>query len=341
MDKFKYHHALCSVAGNRNGVPKINQDRCGVLELPDGLVLVVCDGAGSKEYTHSGQGADLMTRLALDFFSNRWNREEAFESQARQFIVESQEELKREADRLGLDTVEGEIPPLERLSCTIAAAYVGDQGFHAMQIGDSFIFTRAEPDSPFDVVLQGHHDESNDGATRFITESEASSLLQVISDRNFNPHMVCLSSDWLKDMLFCIRLERRERIHNAIKDDALLTRATWVMRHGTKQDIDDFLLTYLNDPEVSRRYYDDRTMVFAIRQDQCLPTPVTSDTTQPGEKNSLWRGCCVATHFPCPYVRPENARKCNTRICEKKNVSWANVKTNQNATISDTESLVK
>jgi len=331
MDKEPYLCACYSADGNQNGIPKENQDYCDVRHLSDGLALVVCDGAGSEQYTHSAQGARLVSRLALDFYERKWNPEKSFILQARRFVFDVQKALWDEADRLGIDAGELKLP-LEKFSCTMAAVYIGVRGFYAMQIGDSYIFKRTHPESSFEVVLPGHRDESGGNATTFITDPNAVCLLQVVNESDFMPHMICLTSDWLKNMLFCSVIEGRERKRNAIRNDELLDRTVWMMRYGSQSEARAALKTYLEKPEVARIYSDDRTLVCAVRRDQCSLSRDKNDEKRQDGDGSLWEGYSIKPSMRCPYVRPENARICNTQICETMGLVWTKDRASQSGT---------
>ncbi len=239
-----------------------NQDAYVCLELEDGIVVSVCDGAGSRR--HSRIGAELAASKAVEFLASiDWTDEVAygFAQAARNFIRQLQATLHEKAAEMQTEACE--------LACTLIALAVTKRGTRALQIGDGFLVVRDGPENPYRLVFIAQKGEyANE--TIFVTQKLAAEEMMVFeSDQPVD--FACLSSDGLERQ--AIRLAESEP-HTPFFD--------YLVRLARHPEGEEYLQKLLLLPAVDEVTDDDRTLVCILWSDEELPVAMAEDSTPTG-----------------------------------------------------------
>ncbi len=111
------------------------EDRTFSITKNQVMSIALADGAGNQKYTHSGQGAECVTRVAANFlcdnFDNFYVKEDE-EELKKVFIAVLRKALSALAEELKLDSI-------IRLSSTVLAVAVKGNKYIACHLGDGMI----------------------------------------------------------------------------------------------------------------------------------------------------------------------------------------------------------
>lgn len=161
----------------------------------DGVsVVVVCDGAGSKQYTHARYGSksacESVSELLINYFDALYyeNREAAVKS-----IVIAAVHVGFAAliEKLKLDS-------LERLSCTLLFCAVKDRRVLVGHIGDGLIAAV----SPTGVHPLTMPQNDSAGRTYFVTAPHAADYLRLVKTTTDDIHGIALMTDGVQDSVY-------------------------------------------------------------------------------------------------------------------------------------------
>lgn len=161
----------------------------------DGVsVVVVADGAGSKQYTHARYGSksacDSVSELLINYFDALYyeNREAAVKS-----IVIAAVHVGFAAliEKFKLDS-------LERLSCTLLFCAVKDRRVLVGHIGDGLIAAV----SPTGIHPLTMPQNDSAGRTYFVTAPHAADYLRLVKTTTDDLHGIALMTDGVQDSVY-------------------------------------------------------------------------------------------------------------------------------------------
>ena len=157
-------------------------------------VVVVCDGAGSKQYTHAKLGSqaavDAISKLFIEHFDAIYNenREAAIKSLIIATIHVKFAELMQ---KHSLDSI-------ERLSCTLLFTAVKDRRVIVGHLGDGLIARiSATGASPFTMP---QNDKA--GHTYFVTANHAADYMRLVKTTTDDIHAIALMTDGVQDSVY-------------------------------------------------------------------------------------------------------------------------------------------
>ncbi|MBO4637788.1 MAG: protein phosphatase 2C domain-containing protein [Clostridiales bacterium] len=159
-------------------------------------VVVVADGAGSKQYTHARFGSKAACEVISDLFIDHFdaiyseNREAAVRS-----LIITAVHIKF-ADLLK----EHQLDSLERLSCTLLFCAVKDRRMIIGHIGDGLI-ARVTP-SGLSPITMPQNGANNASSTYFVTVPHAADYLRIIKTTTDDCHAVALMTDGVQDNVY-------------------------------------------------------------------------------------------------------------------------------------------
>ena len=162
----------------------------------DGVsVVVVADGAGSKQYTHARFGSksacDTVSELLINYFDALYyeNREAAVRSL---IIAAVHVGFANLMEQHKLDT-------LDRLSCTLLFCAVKDRRVLIGHIGDGLIACVSESGvHPITMPQNG----TNASSTYFVTAPHAADYLRLIKTTTDDIHGIALMTDGVQDSVY-------------------------------------------------------------------------------------------------------------------------------------------
>lgn len=161
----------------------------------DGVsVVVVADGAGSKQYTHAKYGSksacETVSELLINYFDALYyeNREAAVRSIV---IATVHVGFANLIEKFKLDS-------LERLSCTLLFCAVKDRRVLIGHIGDGLIAAA----SPTGVHPLSMPQNDSAGRTYFVTAPHAADYLRIIKTTVDDIHGIALMTDGVQDSVY-------------------------------------------------------------------------------------------------------------------------------------------
>jgi len=157
--------------------------------------VVVCDGAGSKQYTHARFGSkcacETISALLTDHFDSLYN--ENREAAVRALIIAAiHVEFAKLMEQHGLDNI-------ERLSCTLLFCAVKDRRVMVGHIGDGLI---AGVSSTAVYPITMPQNGTNASSTYFVTAPHAADYLRFIKTTTDNLHGIALMTDGVQDSVY-------------------------------------------------------------------------------------------------------------------------------------------
>lgn len=158
-------------------------------------VVVVADGAGSKQYTHARFGSECACKTISDLLVNHFDAlyNENREAAVRSLIIASLNIKFAELIK------EHNLDSLERLSCTLLFVAVKDRRMIAGHIGDGLI-AKVTPSgvSPLTMPQNG----TNASSTYFVTAPHAADYLRLIKTTIDDVHAIALMTDGVQDSVY-------------------------------------------------------------------------------------------------------------------------------------------
>ena len=157
-------------------------------------VVVVADGAGSKQYTHAKYGSKACTEAIAELLTEHFdalyneNREAAIRSLVIARVHIAFADIMKE---MGLESI-------EQLSCTMLFCAVKDRRVLVGHIGDGLI-VRVASDGLSPLTMP-----QNDsmGHTYFVTANHAADYLRIVKTTTDDIHAICLMSDGVQDSVY-------------------------------------------------------------------------------------------------------------------------------------------
>ncbi len=156
--------------------------------------VVVCDGAGSKQYTHARFGSksacDTISDLLIDHFDALYN--ENREAAVRAMVIA--------AIRVGFANLmeQYKLDKLERLSCTLLFCAVKDRRMLIGHLGDGLIAGVSH--SGVHPVTMPQNEK--DGTTFFVTVPHAADYLRIVKTTIDDYHGIALMTDGVQDNVY-------------------------------------------------------------------------------------------------------------------------------------------
>lgn len=161
----------------------------------DGVsVVVIADGAGSKQYTHAKYGSksacETVSELLINYFDALYyeNREAAVRSV---IIAAVHIGFANIIDKMKLDS-------LERLSCTLLFCAVKDRRVLIGHIGDGLI-AGVSPTGIRPITMPQNE---KDGTTYFVTAPHAGDYLRLVKTTTDDLHGIALMTDGVQDNVY-------------------------------------------------------------------------------------------------------------------------------------------
>lgn len=161
----------------------------------DGVsVVVVADGAGSKQYTHARFGSkacvETISNLLIEHFDALYN--ENREAAIRSLIIANIHIAFADIIK------EMQLESIEQLSCTLLFCAVKDRRVLAGHIGDG-LMVRVSSDGICPLTMP-----QNDAAghTYFVTANHAADYLRIVKTTTDNLHAICLMTDGVQDSVY-------------------------------------------------------------------------------------------------------------------------------------------
>ena len=159
-------------------------------------VVVVADGAGSKQYTHArfgSQGAcEVMSDLLSEHFDALYNenREAAVKSLIMAAIHVKFADLLKEH----------QLDSLDRLSCTLLFCAVKDRRMIVGHIGDGLIAKVSS--SGISPITMPQNGTANASSTYFVTVPHAADYMRLIKTTTDDIHAIALMTDGVQDNVY-------------------------------------------------------------------------------------------------------------------------------------------
>ncbi len=158
-------------------------------------VVVVADGAGSKQYTHARFGSECavntISELLINHFDAIYN--ENREAAVRSLIIAALHiKFAELIEKYKLDS-------LERLSCTLLFCAVKDRRMIVGHIGDGLI-AKVTPSGLCPITMP--QNGSNASSTYFVTASHAPDYLRLLKTTIDDTHAVVLMTDGVQDSVY-------------------------------------------------------------------------------------------------------------------------------------------
>lgn len=171
------------------------EDRTYSLSENDVTVIALADGAGSKKYTHSADGAECVTETICKFFCNNFDKfykKEDFNELSSIIMAVCQRALKSKADEIGVDSI-------IKLSSTLLVVAVKDNNAIACHIGDGVI-GKLTPKGT--AVISAPDNGEFASTTYFITNPKANEHIHIIKSRTDNVISYFLMSDGTQEYVY-------------------------------------------------------------------------------------------------------------------------------------------
>lgn len=175
-------------------------------------VIALADGAGSKKYTHSADGAECVTKNICKFFCNNFDKfhkkEDIYELSSIIMTV-CHRALRAKADEIGVDDI-------VKMSSTLLAVAVKDNRMIACHIGDGVI---GKLTSKGTAVISAPDNGEFAGTTYFITNPKANEHIHIIKGKTDDVISYFLMSDGTQEYIYD---EANGCFHDAARKMALL-----------------------------------------------------------------------------------------------------------------------
>ncbi len=171
------------------------EDRTYSLSENGVTVIALADGAGSKKYTHSAQGAECVTKTIAKFFCNNFDKfyeKEDTNGLCSVIMAVCQRALKARADEIDVDDI-------IKMSSTLLVVAVKDNKMIACHIGDGVIGRLTSKGTE---VISAPDNGEFISTTYFITNPRADEHIHIIKDKTDNVISYFLMSDGTQEYLY-------------------------------------------------------------------------------------------------------------------------------------------
>ncbi len=201
----------------QGGKHKLNSQPCEdrTFSFSDNGVhaIALADGAGSKKYTHSAQGAECITKVITEFFCNNFDKlynNDNKEELSAVFVAVCQRALKMYAEKLGIEEI-------ARFAATLLAVAVKDSRVMAFHIGDGVIGKLTENGTE---VLSAPENGEFANLTYFITSPMAKDHVRIYKGSNEGVYSYFLMSDGTAEFVYD---DDEHKFHNSARKMCLLS----------------------------------------------------------------------------------------------------------------------
>lgn len=158
-------------------------------------VVVVADGAGSKQYTHARYGSECAVNTISELFAEHFDAiyNENREAAVRSLIIAALHiKFAELIEKYKLDS-------LERLSCTLLFCAVKDRRMVVGHIGDGLI-AKVTPSGLCPITMP--QNGTNASSTYFVTAAHAADYMRLIKTTIDDTHAVVLMTDGVQDSVY-------------------------------------------------------------------------------------------------------------------------------------------
>lgn len=225
------------------------EDRTYALSQNGVDVIALADGAGSKKYTHSADGAECVTKVICKFFCNNFDKfyeKEEIDELCSIIMAVCQRALKAKAEEIGVDDI-------IKMSSTLLVVAIKDNRMIACHIGDGVI---GKLTSKGTAVISAPDNGEFASTTYFITNPNANEHIHIIKDSTDDVISFFLMSDGTQEYIYD---EENRCFHDAARKMALMplgsngqnrlekTIAEYMIETDSSSDDCSFICMLLND----------------------------------------------------------------------------------------------
>ncbi len=187
------------------------EDRTCSLSKNGVTVIALADGAGSKKYTHSADGAECVTNTISKFFCNNFDKfyeKEDTDELCSVVMTICQRALKNKSNEIDVDDI-------IKMSSTLLVIAVKDDKMIACHIGDGVIGKLTTKGTE---VISAPDNGEFASTTYFITNPMADKHLHIIKDKTYDVISYFLMSDGTQEYVYD---EVNKCFHDAARKMAL------------------------------------------------------------------------------------------------------------------------
>lgn len=226
------------------------EDRTYTLSQNGVSVIALADGAGSKKYTHSADGAECVTKTICKFFCNNfdkfYNKGNPEELQSVIMAV-CQRALKERADEIGVDDI-------VKMSSTLLVVAVKENLMIACHLGDGVIGKLTTKGTE---VISAPDNGEFASTTYFITNPRADEHIHIFKDCTDDVISYFLMSDGTQEYIYD---EVNGRFHDAARKMALMP----LSRNG-QEKLEETISNYMIEADPSS---DDCSFICMLLNDE-------------------------------------------------------------------------
>lgn len=234
------------------------EDRTYSLSENDVTVIALADGAGSKKYTHSADGAEYVTKTISKFFCNNFDRfyeKDDTDELSGVIMTVCQRALSAKADEIGVDDI-------VKMSSTLLVVAVKDNRMIACHIGDGVI---GKLTSEGTEVVSAPDNGEFASTTYFITNPRADKHIHIIKSQTDDVISYFLMSDGTQEYVYD---EVNKCFHDAARKMALLP-----YNSKGQEKLEQTILSYMIDADPSS---DDCSFICMLLADENSDTDICS-----------------------------------------------------------------
>lgn len=230
------------------------EDRTYSLSKNDVTVIALADGAGSKKYTHSAQGAECVTKTIAEFFCNNFDKfynKENTEELCSVIMAVCQRSLKVRADEIDVDDI-------IKMSSTLLVVAVKNDKMIACHIGDGVIGRLTSTGTE---VISAPDNGEFASTTYFITNPCADEHIHIIKDKTDDVISYFLMSDGTQEYVYD---EVNKCFHDAARKMALFP-----FNSNGQEKLEQTIMKYMVDADLSS---DDCSFICMLVADENFDT---------------------------------------------------------------------
>lgn len=212
------------------------EDRTYSLSENGVVVIALADGAGSKKYTHSAQGAECVTKTIAKFFCNNFDKfyeKEDTNELCSVIMAVCQRALKVKADEIDVDDI-------IKMSSTLLVVAVKDNKMIACHIGDGVIGRLTSKGTE---VISAPDNGEFASTTYFITNPHANEHIHIIKDKIDDVISYFLMSDGTQEYVYD---EVNKCFHDAARKMALFP-----YNSNGQEKLEQTIIEYMIDADPS------------------------------------------------------------------------------------------
>lgn len=230
------------------------EDRTYSLSENGVVVIALADGAGSKKYTHSAQGAECVTKTIAKFFCNNFDKfyeKEDTNGLCSVIMAVCQKALKVKADEIEVDDI-------IKMSSTLLVVAIKDNKMIACHIGDGVIGRLTSKGTE---VISAPDNGEFASTTYFITNPRADEHIRIIKDKIDDVISYFLMSDGTQEYVYD---EVNKCFHDAARKMALFP-----YNSNGQEKLEQTIIDYMIDADPSS---DDCSFICMLIADENFDT---------------------------------------------------------------------